>query len=108
MEENERTYFDDSRTPSIEGDGYEDDHNQGWGLHVLRHAIYGSVASSGGEGSVWRFFVPDLYVFQSMVRQGHQVYGPHSPRGHEGMYQVGREESVSFLYQIGRASCRGR
>jgi hypothetical protein len=98
MEENERTYFDDSQTPSIEGDGYEDDHNQGWGLHVLRHAIYGSVASHGGAGSVWRFFLPDLYVFQSMVRQGHQVYGPNSPRGHEGMYQPGREESVSFLY----------
>lgn len=98
MEENERTYFDDSRTPSINGNGYEDDHNQGWGLHVLRHAIYGSVASDGGDGAVWRFFVPDLYVFQNAFRHGHQVYGPGSPRGHEGMYKVGREESVAFLY----------
>ena len=98
MEENERTYFDDSQTPWINGDGFEDDHNQGWGLHELRHAIYGSVASKGGSGAVWRFFVPDLYVFQSMVREGHQVYGPNSPRGHEGMCKIGREESVSFLY----------
>jgi hypothetical protein len=98
MEENERTYFDDSRTPWITGDGYEDDHNQGWGLHVLRHAIYGSVASDGGAGAVWRFFIPDLYCFDSMIRHGHQVYGPNSPRGHEGMYQVGSEESVAFLY----------
>jgi hypothetical protein len=98
MEEDERTYFDDSRTPQLCGEGYEDDHNQGWGLRDLNHAIYGSVASDGGAGAVWRFYIPDMYVFQNMVRPGHQVYGPRSPRGHEGMYQVGREESVTFLY----------
>ncbi len=98
MEEDERTYFDDICSPQLYGEGYEDDHNQGWGLRDLSHAIYGSIASDGGAGAVWRFYIPDLYVFRSAVRQGHQVYGPNSPRGHEGMYQVGREESVSFLY----------
>jgi hypothetical protein len=99
MEEDERTYFDDSRSPSIYGEGYEDDHNQGWGLKDLQHAIYGSVASDGGSGVPWRFFIPDMYVFHSMARHGHQVYGPHSPLGHEGMYRVGEEESVAFLYE---------
>ena len=100
MEEDERTYFDQSQTPSIYGEGFEDDHNQGWGLHDLRQAIYGSVGSDGGSGAPWRFFIPDLYVFHSGVQHGHQVYGPHSPLGHEGMYQVGAEESVTFLYAL--------
>ncbi|HTQ12092.1 MAG TPA: DUF2961 domain-containing protein, partial [Fimbriimonadaceae bacterium] len=98
MEENERTYFDGSRTPWIEGEGYEDDHNQGWGLKDLQRAMWGSTASDGGAGAPWRFYIPELYVFQSGLRSGHQVYGPHSPLGHEGMYQVGEEESVAFAY----------
>ena len=99
MEEDERTYFDDSSSPSLYGDGFEDDHNQGWGLHDLQRAIYGSVASDGGAGAPWRFSIPDLYVFQGRLRTGHQVYGTHSPLGHEGMYVPGSEESVAFLYQ---------
>jgi len=98
MEEDERTYFDDSRSPSITGEGFEDDHNQGWGLRDAQQAIWGSTASDGGSGAPWRFFIPELYVFNSSVRHGHQVYGPNSPLGHEGMYQVGSEESVAFLY----------
>jgi len=104
MEEDERTYFDDSRTPAVYGEGFEDDHNQGWGLRDLQQAIYGSTASDGGSGAPWRFFTPDLYVFNSHVRHGHQVYGPNSPLGHEGMYQVGNEESVTFLYARERES----
>jgi hypothetical protein len=38
MEEDERTYFDNSRTPSIYGEGFEDDHNQGWGLRDMQQA----------------------------------------------------------------------
>ncbi|MFI5384686.1 MAG: DUF2961 domain-containing protein [Fimbriimonadales bacterium] len=98
MEEDERTYFDGSRTPAIIGEGFEDDHNQGWGLRDLQRAMWGSVASNGGDGAPWRFYIPEVYVFQSAVRAGHQVYGPHSPVGHEGMYQVGEEESVAFAY----------
>jgi len=98
MEEDERTYFDGSRTPWIIGEGYEDDHNQGWGLKDLQRAMWGSTASDGGAGAPWRFYIPELYVFQSAVRSGHQVYGPHSPLGHEGMYEVGEEESVAFAY----------
>jgi len=98
MEEDERTYFDGSGTPWIIGEGFEDDHNQGWGLRDAQKALWGSTASDGGAGAPWRFFVPDLYVFNSAIRHGHQVYGPHSPLGHEGMYQVGSEESVAFLY----------
>lgn len=102
MEEDERTYFDDAAAPRIYGEGYEDDHNQGWGLKDLERATWGSAASDGGAGAPWRFFTPDLYVFQSMVRFGHQTYGPHSPLGHEGMYEVGTEESVAFLYMQGK------
>ena len=98
MEEDERTYFDDNRTPQLYGEGFEDDHDMGWGLHNIQHAIFGAIAPEGGAGSAYRFFLPDLYVFQSAVQHGHQVYGPHSPLGHEGMYQVGKEESVTFYY----------
>ncbi len=104
MEEDERTYFDSSRTPQIYGDGFEDDHGMGWGLHDIQHAIFGAIAPEGGAGSAYRFFLPDLYVFQSAVQHGHQVYGPHSPLGHEGMYQVGKEESVTFYYARGSPS----
>lgn len=98
MEEDERTYFDGSLTPQIYGDGFEDDHNMGWGLKNIQQPVFGAIGASGGEGGVYRFYIPDLYFFQSQVKNGHQVYGPHSPRGHEGMYSVGREESVAFFY----------
>ncbi len=98
MEENERTYFDNSRTPQVIGDGYEDDHGMGWGLKNVQHAVFGAYAADGGAGGVYRFYVPDLYVFESAIKHGHQVYGPQSPMGHEGMYRVGNEESVTFFY----------
>jgi hypothetical protein len=98
MEENERTYFDGNHTPQIFGNGFEDDHNMGWGLKNRRHAVYGVLGADGGAGGVYRLFLPDLYYFQDSVKHGHQAYGPHSPRGHEGMYQVGNEESVAFFY----------
>jgi hypothetical protein len=98
MEEDERTYFDGNRTPQIHGNGFEDDHNMGWGLKNRQHPIFGAIAADGGAGSVYRLFLPDLYYFQSKVSHGHQTYGPNSPRGHEGMYVVGNEESVAFFY----------
>lgn len=98
MEEDERTYFDDSLTPQIYGEGFEDDHGMGWGLKNMQQAIFGAIATAGGDGTAYRFFLPDLYVFQSAIHHGHQTYGPHSPLGHEGMYQVGKEESVTFFY----------
>jgi hypothetical protein len=98
MEEDERTYFDGSRTPQIYGEGFEDDHNMGWGLKNLQHPIFGAMAARGGSGTAWRFFTPDLYFFRSSVKHGHQAYGPHTPLGHVGMYHVGDEESVTFFY----------
>ncbi len=98
MEEDERTYFDGNGTPQIHGNGFEDDHNMGWGLKNRQHPIFGAIAADGGAGSVYRLFLPDLYYFQSKVGHGHQTYGPNSPRGHEGMYVVGNEESVAFFY----------
>jgi hypothetical protein len=98
MEEDERTYFDGNRTPAIHGNGFEDDHNMGWGLKNRQHAVFGATAADGGAGSVYRLFLPDLYCFESGVKHGHQTYGPRSPHGHEGMYVVGSEESVAFFY----------
>ncbi len=98
MEEDERTYFDGNRSPQIHGNGFEDDHNMGWGLKNRQHAVFGAIAADGGAGSIYRFFLPDLYYFQTSVKHGHQTYGPHSPVGHEGFYQVGSEESVVFFY----------
>jgi hypothetical protein len=98
MEESERTYFDGSLTPSIHGNGFEDDHNMGWGLKNRQHAVFGAMAAFEGAGGVYRLFLPDVYYFQSSVKHGHQTYGPNSPRGHEGMYVVGNEESVDFFY----------
>jgi hypothetical protein len=98
MEEDERTYFDGSLSPQIHGNGFEDDHNMGWGLKNRQHAVFGATAADGGAGSVYRLFLPDVYYFQSSVKHGHQTYGPSSPRGHEGMYVVGNEESVAFFY----------
>ena len=107
-EEDERTYFDGNRTPQIYGEGFEDDQGMGWGLKNLQQAVFGAIAvsdaGSGESSTAYRFFLPDLYVFQSGVQHGHQTYGPHSPLGHEGMYQVGKEESVTFFY--GRESPR--
>lgn len=98
MEEDERTYFDGSRTPFIHGDGFEDDQGMGWGLQDLVLPVFGAFAANGGEGALYRWFVPDLYCFSNGVKHGHETYGPHSPRGHEGMYGVGTEESVTFYY----------
>jgi hypothetical protein len=98
MEEDERTYFDGNLSSQIHGNGFEDDHNMGWGLKNRQHPVFGAIAADGGAGSVYRLFLPDVYYFQSSVKHGHQTYGPNSPRGHEGMYVVGNEESVAFFY----------
>ena len=98
MEENERTYFDGSLTPQIEGDGFEDDQGFGWGLKPKTFDLFGASVANGGSGSLYRFFLPDLYVFYTGIRHGHQTYGANSPRGHEGFYQVGSEQSVTYYY----------
>jgi hypothetical protein len=101
-EENERTYFDGSETPWIEGDGYEDDQGMGWGLSwgppPLVLPVFGAPSGKVGSGGLYRFLVPDRYCFSSGVKYGHQTYGKHSPLGDEGHYQVGMEESVTFWY----------
>jgi hypothetical protein len=98
MEEDERTYFDGSETPAIYGEGFEDDHGMGWGLQNLTLPIFGAIHAKGGSGAVYRFLLPDMYSFASGIHYGHQTYGPHTPLGHEGMYQAGTEESVAFWY----------
>ena len=100
MEENERTYFDGSLTPQIQGDGFEDDQGFGWGLKQKSFAVYGAPVARGGSGSLYRFFIPDLYVFYTSARHGHQCYGPNSPRGHEGLYRVGNQTSVTYYYAV--------
>ena len=100
MEENERTYFDGSLTPQIQGDGFEDDQGFGWGLKERSYPIYGAPVARGGSGAIYRLFFPDLYVFYSSVHHGHQVYGPHVPRGHEGSYRVGNETSTTYYYAV--------
>ena len=97
-EEDERTYFDGSQTPWIIGNGYEDDQGMGWGLQNLTLPVFGAVDAKGGSGDIYRFLLPDRYYFASGIKYGHQTYGPHSPKGHEGLYQVGTEESVAFWY----------
>lgn len=97
-EEDERTYFDGSRTPWIIGEGFEDDHDMGWGLQNLTQPLFGAISANDGSGSIYRFLTADMYCFSSDIKYGHQTYGPHSPLGHEGMYQVGTEESVTFWY----------
>jgi D-arabinan exo alpha-(1,3)/(1,5)-arabinofuranosidase (non-reducing end) len=102
-EENERTYFDGSQTPWIEGDGYEDDQGMGWGLSwgppPLTLPTFGAPTGKVGSGGLYRFLLPDMYCFSSGIKSGHQTYGPHSPAGEEGHYhQTGMEESVTFWY----------
>jgi len=103
MEEDERTYFDGSGTPWIIGEGFEDDHDMGWGLQNLSQPVFGAISAKGGTGGIYRFLLPDMYCFSSGIKYGHQTYGPHSPLGHEGMYQPGTEESVTFWYGIPEA-----
>jgi hypothetical protein len=98
MEEDERTYFDGSGTPWIIGEGFEDDHDMGWGLQNLTQPVFGAISAKGGSGGIYRFLLPDMYCFSSGIKYGHQTYGPHTPLGHEGMYQTGTEESVAFWY----------
>jgi hypothetical protein len=101
-EENERTYFDGSETPWVEGDGYEDDQGMGWGLSwgppALVLPVFGAPSGKVGSGGLYRFLMPDRYCFSTGARYGHQTYGKHSPLGDEGHYQVGTEESVTFWY----------
>jgi hypothetical protein len=101
-EENERTYFDGSGTPWIEGDGYEDDQGMGWGMTwgppALALPVFGAPSGKVGSGGLYRFLLPDRYSFSSGIKYGHQTYGPHSPSGDEGHYRVGTEESVTFWY----------
>jgi hypothetical protein len=80
------------------GEGYEDDHDMGWGLQNLTQPVFGAIDAKGGAGGVYRFLLPDMYCFSDSIKYGHQTYGPHSPLGHEGLYQVGSEESVVFWY----------
>jgi len=98
MEEDERTYFDESETPSIIGEGFEDDHDMGWGLQNLTLPVFGAISAKGGAGGIYRFLLPDMYCFSRHIKYGHQTYGPHTPLGLEGRYQVGTEESVTFWY----------
>jgi hypothetical protein len=70
----------------------------GWGLQNLTLPVFGAISAKGGAGGIYRFLLPDMYCFSSGIKYGHQTYGPHSPLGHEGMYKVGREESVVFWY----------
>lgn len=97
-EENERTYFDESRTPQIQGDGFEDDQGFGWGLKGKTFDLFGAPVAKGTAECLYRFFIPDLYVFYNQVKHGHQTYGPSSPRGHEGLYTTGKEQSVTYYY----------
>ncbi|HEX3624321.1 MAG TPA: DUF2961 domain-containing protein [Verrucomicrobiae bacterium] len=101
-EENERTYFDGSETPWIEGDGYEDDQGMGWGMSwgppALALPSFGAPAGNVGQGGLYRFLLADRYSFSSGIKNGHQTYGPHSPWGEENRYRVGTEESVTFWY----------
>lgn len=102
MEENERTYFDGSETPWIEGDGFEDDQGMGygltWGPPALTLPIFGAPSGKGGSGGLYRFLLADMYCFSSGIKYGHQTYGPHSPAGSKAHSQVGTEESVTFWY----------
>jgi len=98
MEEDERTYCDGSRTPWMIGEGFEDDHDMGWGLQNLTQPLFGAIGAKGGAGGVYRFLLPDMYCFYNGIKYGHQTYGPHSPLGLEGKYQIGKEESVAFWY----------
>ena len=106
MEEDERTYLDGSGTPAIYGDGFEDDHNMGWGLKNISHPVFGAASAQGGAGLIYRLYIPDWYVFHNHIKHGHQCYGPNSPVGHEGMYTVGREESVTYFYGKDKASLK--
>jgi hypothetical protein len=103
-EENERTYFDGSGTPWIEGDGFEDDQGMGWGLTwgppALALPVFGAPSGNVGSGGLYRFLLPDMYCFSSGIKHGHQTYGPHTPSGEKGRYRVGTEESVTFWYGI--------
>jgi hypothetical protein len=98
MEEDERTYFDGSGTPGIIGEGFEDDHDMGWGLQNLTLPAFGAISAKGGAGGIYRFLSPDRYCFSAGIKYGHQTYGPHSPSGFQGAYKVGTEESVTFWY----------
>jgi Protein of unknown function (DUF2961) len=101
-EENERTYFDGSGTPWIEGDGFEDDQGMGfgmsWGSGALTLPIFGAPSGKGGSGGLYRFLLPDTYCFSDGIKHGHQTYGPHSPAGFKSRGPVGSEESVTFWY----------
>ena len=90
MEEDERTYFDGSGTPWIIGEGFEDDHDMGWGLRDLISPIFGAISAEGGSGGVYRFLLPDRYCFSSGIKYGHQTYSLHEDSG--------TEESVTFWY----------
>ena len=100
MEEDERTYFDESQTPWIIGEGFEDDHGMGWGLQNLTLPVFGAISAKGGAGGVYRFLLPDMYCFSDGIKYGHQTYGSHSPSGFQGLYRVGTEESVTFWYGV--------
>jgi hypothetical protein len=102
MEENERTYFDGSKTPWIEGDGFEDDQGMGfgltWGPPALTLPAFGAPSGKGGSGGLYRFLLPDMYCFSTGIKYGHQTYGPNSPAGSKSHSKVGTEESVTFWY----------
>lgn len=90
MDGDEFTYIDDSDTPSIHGDGTEDDHNQGWGGNAYQKPLWGGLIS-GFDGG-YRTYYNDSYIYDRHIKIRYE----HSNNG--GASQIGQGTDCIFWY----------
>lgn len=62
----EFTYIDDTNTPSIHGDGTEDDHNQGWGGSNYQKPLWGGLIN-GYDGG-YRTYYNEQYIYDRHIK----------------------------------------
>jgi|SRR5690242_13487390 len=65
MDGDEFTYFDDSRTPQIHGNGTEDDHDQGWVGRAYQKPLWGALIN--GYNGAYRLYLNDSYIFYKNI-----------------------------------------
>ena len=70
MDGDEFSYFDDSHTTHIHGNGTEDDHNQGWGGSNHQKPLWGGVLN--GYQGAYRIYMNEPYVFNKHLRMNYE------------------------------------
>lgn len=95
MDGDEFTYFDDSRTPQVHGNGTEDDHNQGWAGREHQKPLWGALVN--GYSGAYRIYLNDCYVFNKHILISYE----YSLTKQERFPKGGNTDVTIFYYKAG-------